>query len=95
LNGPSDVSRFDSTVTSDTKENGKTVRAEFDFLPQCVFADDSDCDSGEGGCEDECTAENFVHGFNYVDPRLIDDMNVETSQVVDANIVDVLSKNRT
>ena len=94
MNGPSDVSRFDSTVTSDTKENGKTVRADFDFLPQCVFADDSD--SGEGGCDDEdCTPENFLHGFNYVDPQLIVDMNVDAAKVVEANIVDVSSKNRT
>ena len=83
------MSRFDSTVTSDTKESGKTVRA--DFLPQCVFADDSD--SGE--CEDDdCTPENFVHGFNYVDPRLIAEMK-ESSKNVEAKIVDLSAKNRT
>jgi hypothetical protein len=88
LKGPSDVSRFDSSVTSDLKESGKTVRAVFQF-PPFEFAEDSD--SGEGGCYDDCTPENFVHGFNYVDPKLLLTSNVDakllTSPSVDQKLL--------
>ena len=88
LKGPSDVSRFDSSVTSDLKESGKTVRAVFQF-PPFEFAEDSD--SGEGGCDDDCTPENFVHGFNYVDPKLLLTSNVDakllTSPSVDQKLL--------
>jgi hypothetical protein len=71
LNGPTDVSRFDPNVTSDTRDSGKTVNADFRF----EFVDDSD--SGEG-CDDDDAG--YVDGFNYVDPKLVPAGNVETSK---------------
>jgi len=78
------VSRFDASVTSDTKESGKTVRADF-HDPPFEFAEDSD--SGEGGfSEEDCSIPpNFVQGFNYVDPRLAE-------KVLSTNVEPILSQ---
>lgn len=60
-----DISRFDPTVTSDSKDIGKVIHA--DFRNSLDVPDESD-DSGAGG--DDHALSNFVSGFDFVDPRI-------------------------
>ncbi len=65
LNFLGDISRFDPTVTSDSKDIGKVIHA--DFRSSLDIPDESD-DSGAG--VDDHALSNFVSGFDFVDPRI-------------------------
>ena len=83
------MSRFDTSVTSDNKDSGKTVKAEF-RVPDLYSINDSD--SGEGCDMDDGY---FIEGFDYIDPKLMKSSPKKVESKVGEKELEGGLKNRT